>query len=126
MILGIGIDLVDVERIRRLLGEEHAEAARARLFTPAELELAGHGAAAVESLAARFAAKEAAMKALGTGWSGGVGFRDVEVGRDASGAPTLALTGAAGERARALGVARCHVSLTHTKELAQAIVVLES
>jgi holo-[acyl-carrier protein] synthase len=66
------------------------------------------------------------MKALGTGWSGGLGFRDIEVGRDPAGAPTLALSGAAAERARSLGVARCHVSLTHTRELAQAIVVLES
>src|SRR5262249_59762878 len=107
-------------------GEESGERARARLFSPRELELAGDGAGAIESLAARFAAKEAAMKALGTGWSAGVGFRDVEVGRDGAGAPTLALAGAAAERARALGVARCHVSLTHTKGLAQAIVVLES
>jgi holo-[acyl-carrier protein] synthase len=126
MIVGIGIDLVDVARVRRLLDEEHAERARERLFSPRELELAGAGAGAIESLAARFAAKEAAMKALGTGWSGGIGFRDFEVGRDPAGAPTLALSGVAAERARALGVARCHVSLTHTRELAQAIVVLES
>src|SRR5262245_58088963 len=110
MIIGIGIDLVEVGRIRRLLGEADAERARERLFTPQELALAGDGAGAIESLAARFAAKEAAMKALGTGWSGGVAFRDLEVGRDGVGAPTLTLSGAAAERARTLGVARCHVS----------------
>jgi len=124
MIVGIGIDLVEVARLKRLL-EEHGGRASARLFSPAELALAASSASAVETLAARFAAKEAAMKALGTGWSGGVGFRDVEVGRDAAGAPSLALAGAAGERAKALGVTRLHVSLSHTRDHAQAIVVLE-
>lgn len=124
MIVGIGIDLVEVARLKRLL-EEHGERARDRLFTPAELELAARSGSPHETLAARFAAKEAAMKALGTGWSGGVGFRDVEVGRDASGAPTLALSGVAVARAKELGVSRLHVSLTHTRDHAQAIVILE-
>jgi holo-[acyl-carrier protein] synthase len=124
MIVGIGIDLVEIERLKQLL-DEHGERARARLFSPAELALAGKSANALETLAARFAAKEAAMKALGTGWSGGVGFRDIEVGRDGAGAPSLALGGAAGARAQELGVTRVHVSLTHTRAHAQAIVVLE-
>jgi holo-[acyl-carrier protein] synthase len=126
MIVGIGIDLVEIERVRRLLESEQGDRARERLFSAVELEIAGRSASAIETLAARFAAKEAAMKALGTGWSGGVGFRDVEVGRDERGAPTLALGGEAATRARALGVARCHVSLSHTRTHAQALVVLES
>jgi len=123
MIVGIGIDLVEIERVQRLLSEP-GERARERVFTPRELALA-EGGRQGETLAARFAAKEAAMKALGTGWSGGIGFRDIEIGRDPAGAPTLAFTGAAAQRARELGVARCHVSLTHTRAHAQAIVILE-
>jgi holo-[acyl-carrier protein] synthase len=126
MIVGIGIDLVDVARVRRLLDEEHAERARERLFSPREIELAGAGAGR----------DRVARRALRRQGSGDEGARHGlerrrrlprHRGRTRSaGAPTLALSGAAAERARALGVARCHVSLTHTRELAQAIVVLES
>jgi holo-[acyl-carrier protein] synthase len=124
MIVGIGIDLVEIARIEKLLAEP-GERARARVVTPLELERAARGREA-ETLAARFAAKEAAMKALRTGWSGGIGFRDIEIGRDEAGAPTLAFHGAALRRAEELKVARGHVSLTHTRDFAQAIVVLES
>ena len=123
MIVGIGIDLVDVERIRGLLGGPHAEQARERLFSPRELALAGDGAGAIESLAARFAAKEAAMKALGTGWRG-LAFREIEVGRDRRGKPLLAFHGRALERARELHVAQAEVSITHTKTVAAAVVAL--
>lgn len=121
----LGLDLTEVGRIADAL-ERHGERFLARVFREGEiLRSRRHPRAFAEHVAGRFAAKEAAMKALGTGWSGGIGFRDVEVGRDAGGAPTLALAGVAAERAKELGVARLHVSLTHTRDHAQAIVVLE-
>jgi holo-[acyl-carrier protein] synthase len=126
MIVGIGIDLVDVARVRRLLDEEHAERARERLFSPREIELAGAGAGAIESLAARFAAKEAAMKALGTGWGEGIGFLDFEVTRDGDASPRLVLHGEAARLAQARGLDRWHVTLTHTRTTAIAWVLAEA
>jgi holo-[acyl-carrier protein] synthase len=125
LIVGIGIDVVEIERIDELLAR-FGEKARERVFSPRELELAGGGAGAAASLAARFAAKEATMKALGTGWTEGVGFRDFVVDRDPLGAPRLRLEGTAAERARALGAARYHVSLAHTRTTAFALVILET
>lgn len=125
MIVGIGHDAVEIARLEELL-ERFGGRAQERLFTAAELALAGHGARRRETLAARFAAKEAAMKALGRGLGQGVAFAEIEVLRDDAGAPRLRLHGGAARRAQELGAARCHVSLTHTAELASAIVVLES
>ena len=125
MIVGLGIDVVEMERVDALL-ERFGARARDRVFTPREIELAGAGAGAAASLAARFDAKEAAMKALGTGWSGGIGFADIELDRDPSGAPKLLLHGAAAARARELGATRFLVSLTHARTVASAVVVLES
>ena len=125
MILGVGIDMVDVPRFRRLL-HKHGERFRRRVFTPAELDLAAATTQTELTLAARFAAKEAAMKALGTGWSETVTFRDLEIGRDSRGAPTLTLSGGARRRADDLGVRRCHVSLSHVEAAAVAVVVLEA
>lgn len=124
MILGIGVDMVAIERIGALL-ERHGGRALERLFTPGEAGYCRGRAQAAASFAARFAAKEAFFKALGTGWAEGVAWRDVEVIAAGSGAPSLRLSGAAAERARALGVRRHHLSLTHTAELAAAYVVLE-
>jgi len=125
VIVGIGIDSVEIERVDELV-RKFGERARDRVFTPREIELAGSGAGAASTLAARFAAKEAAMKALGTGWAEGVAFVDVEIDRDAGGAPRLTLHRAAAARAAALGAARFHVSLTHARTFASAVVVLES
>ena len=124
MIVGIGIDSVEIERVDELVARFGARA-RDRIFTPRELEQAGTGPAAAPSLAARFAAKEAAMKALGTGWSAGIGFRDIELDRSPSGAPALLLHSAAAARASTLGATRFHVSLTHTRATATAVVILE-
>jgi holo-[acyl-carrier protein] synthase len=124
MIVGIGIDVVEISRIDELVAR-FGDRARDRVFTPGELAAAGDGPAAVASLAARFAAKEAAMKALGTGWSGGVGFREIEIERIEGGAPRLRLHGVAAEKARAMGAEKFHVSLTHTSTTAAAVVVLE-
>jgi holo-[acyl-carrier protein] synthase len=125
VIVGIGVDLVEIERIDDLLAK-FGDAAGARVFTERERRDSGTGPAAAASLAARFAAKEAAMKALGTGWSEGVGFTDVEIERDERRAPRLLLHRAAAVRARALGVTRMHLTMTHTRTTACAVVVLES
>lgn len=121
MILGIGIDLCQVERMAKAL-RAHGTRFEERVFTPGErADCDGRP----QSFAARFAAKEACLKAIGTGWSGGLSFRQVEVVRAADGRPSLVLTGAAAERARSLGVRAIHVSLTHERDVAGAVVVLE-
>lgn len=122
-IVGLGLDLVDLDRMARLL-ERHGERAVARICREHEPKPLA-GAARVAHLAGLFAAKEAAMKALGTGWAGGVGFRQIEVIRDASGAPSLRLHGAAAARAAALGAERSHLSITHDGRAAAAVVILE-
>lgn len=116
---GIGVDAVDVDRFRRVLDRRPAIADR--LFTDGE-RADGRGDA--QRLAARFAAKEATMKALGSG-IGSFGWQDVEVVRAGSGAPSLRLAAAAADLARRQGVARWHVSLTHTDRVAIAMVVAE-
>ncbi len=125
MIVGVGIDAVEIARIDQLIAR-FGERAAQRVFTARELEIAGDSARRHETLAARFAAKEAAMKALGTGWAQGVAFVDFEIEREPSGAPRLTLRGAALAHATRLGVTRVHLSLTHTATTATAVVVLES
>lgn len=120
--IGIGVDAVEIERFRQSL--ERTPSLRTRLFTSAELEYVVLQSDPVPSLAARFAAREAAMKALGVGL-GAFGFHDVSVDRAASGAPSLLVGGRADELARAAGVSRWHVSLTHTDRVAIAYVVAE-
>lgn len=122
-VVGHGIDLVEVERFARLL-DHHADRADARLFTPAELDYAAaNPKRRAEHLAARFAAKEAALKALGTGWARGIAWTDVEVRRDADGRPGLSVTGCAAALAAERGIARWHVSLTHVRGAALASVL---
>lgn len=123
-ITGIGIDVVEVERIRALL-ERHGERFKARTFTEAEAAYCDGCADPAMHYAARFAAKEAGAKALGTGFAQGVNWADIEVARDAAGRPALRLHGGALELAEKQGVTHCHVSLSHTKEQAVAQVVLE-
>jgi len=124
MIRGIGIDLVSTARIHALR-EKHGEHFLDRIFTEAEKAEALGRKEPDEALASRFAAKEAAMKALGTGWAEGVGWRDVEVVRPVVGPPELHFSGGAAARAKALGVTAAHVSLTHDGGMAAAVVVLE-
>lgn len=119
-VAGIGIDAVDIERFRRSLAR--TPSMHERLFTPVELAYVAPKADPVPSLAARFAAREAAMKALGVGL-GAFGFHDVWVDRAASGEPTLVVTGAAQVLADAAGVVRWHLSITHTDTVAIAYVV---
>lgn len=120
--IGIGIDLVDIERFRRSL--ERTPTMRTRLFTDVELAYVAPMADPVPSLAARFAAREAVMKSLGLGL-GAFGFHEVWVERADSGAPSLAVIGRARELADAAGVTRWHLSLTHSDTVAGAYVVAE-
>jgi holo-[acyl-carrier protein] synthase len=119
-IVGLGTDLVEVARFRQAVTRRSTLADR--LFTDAERDYAYGQHDPVKSLAARFGAKEAVMKALGAGL-GAFRFRDVEIVRDESGAPGLALSGAAAELAAERGVAAWHVSLTHTDTAALAVVL---
>ena len=119
MIIGIGLDIVDIARWRRSL-EQIAD----QVFTPDELAACADRVDRVDALAARFAAKEACLKALHAGIRRG-GLRQVEVIPDASGAPTVRLTGELADRARAARVRRAHVSLSHHEGFAAAVVVLE-
>jgi holo-[acyl-carrier protein] synthase len=120
----MGVDMVEVARIRAL-AERHGDRFLDRTFTPGEREYSMPRARRYEHLAARFAAKEAALKALGTGARLGITLADVEVTSGPMGEPGIALAGDAARRAEALGVTSVHVSLTHADAYAVAVVVLE-
>ena len=120
--IGIGVDVVEIERFRRSL--ERTPTMRDRLFTETELAYVAPQSDPVPSLAVRFAAREAVMKSLGLGL-GAFGFHDVWVERAESGAPWLAFAGRAAELAAEAGVIRWHVSLTHSDLVAVAYVVAE-
>jgi holo-[acyl-carrier protein] synthase len=124
MILGIGTDLIEIARIAESI-RRYGDRFLQRIFTSREIEYCQRKKNAAESFAARFAAKEAGAKALGTGISHGVGWLELEVTREPSGKPGLQLSGRAAERASGLSVARVSLSLTHTAELALAVVVME-
>jgi holo-[acyl-carrier protein] synthase len=125
MILGIGVDAVDIPRMRRALEKQGDRFAR-RVFTPAEQEYCRSHRDPTPYFAARFAAKEALFKALGTGWARGITWLDAEVCREEHGRPRLALTGRADELSRSLGTRAIHISLSHSEETAVAFVILES
>ncbi|MDE3149491.1 MAG: holo-ACP synthase [Acidobacteriota bacterium] len=124
MILGSGIDLVEIERIQHSM-DRFGRRFLDRVYTAAEQAYCLRKNHSAESFAARFAAKEAAAKALGTGISQGVGWREIEVGREPGGRPNLRFHGRAATIAERLGVARAALSITHTGSLAMASVVLE-
>lgn len=125
MIIGTGVDLCEVHRIREAI-ERHGRRIIERLYTEREIAYAESKANKFERYAARFAAKEAGMKALGTGWRGGIAWRDFEVTNLKSGRPTLAFHGKAAERAEKMGVRNIALSMTHTSVQAMAQVILES
>jgi len=124
MIVGTGVDIAEVPRIAAAI-ERFGERFLRRIFTDNEIRYCESKANKIERFAARFAAKEAALKAIGTGWRRGVAWRDVEVTREWGGRPTMVFHGVAGEFAAKLGVKRVHVSLSHTAEHAIAHVILE-
>ena len=124
MILGTGIDLAEVPRVRAAI-ERYGRRFVERIYTPAEIAYVERKANRYERYAARFAAKEAGMKAIGTGWRRGVRWQDFEVLNLPSGRPTLKLHGVAAQLAQRLGVRAISLSLTHTAQQGMAFVVLE-
>jgi holo-[acyl-carrier protein] synthase len=125
MILGIGTDLMEIARIQKSIAR-FGDRFLQRVYTPSEIHYCSQKKNAAESLAARFAAKEAGAKALGTGISYGISWLELEVTREPSGKPSLQLSGRAAARAQALGVTRISLSLTHSRDMALAVVVMES
>jgi holo-[acyl-carrier protein] synthase len=124
MVLGLGTDLIEIERIQISMdrfGERFLE----RVFTAGEIAYCRAKRQSAESFAARFAAKEAGAKALGTGISRGVNWKEIEVRREMGQRPTLHFSGRAGELAGAMGVRRAQLSLSHSRKLAIAVVVVE-
>ena len=124
MVLGLGTDLIETRRVQETI-DRYGHRFLERIFTEGEIAYCQRKKNAAESFAARFAAKEAAAKALGTGISRGVSWKEFEVRREASGRPTLHLGGRAAELAEAMGVRRVQLSLTHSREMALAVVVAE-
>lgn len=125
MIVGIGVDLEEVARVRQAI-ERHGRRFIERIYSAAEIAYVERKANRFERYAARFAAKEAGMKAIGTGWRRGVRWQDFEVANLPSGRPTLRLHGEAAKIADGLGVRNIALSLTHTVDQGMAIVILES
>jgi len=124
-IVGHGIDVVEIARIQRML-DDHSDRFLERCFTPDERIHGEGGRRYVEHIAARFAAKEAAMKALGTGLSGGVRWTDFSVRHESSGRPTLVVGGSAAQLAWHRGINEWHLSLTHIETVAMASVIAVS
>jgi len=124
-IKGTGIDMIEVERVRNAIERgSTGERFRNRVFTINEIKYCeSRGLGRFQSYAGRFAAKEATMKALGTGWNRNVGWRDIEVVRERGQPPTIALSGKAADYARRRGVVRFHLSITHTAADAIAHVI---
>ena len=125
MIVGIGTDLIEISRIERSLAQ-FGERFLARVYTPREIAYCQSKKQSAESFAARFAAKEAGAKALGTGISRGVTWREFEVTRIRGHRPELLLHGRAAELAAQLGITRLSVSLSHSRDLSIAVVIAEN
>ena len=125
MIVGIGIDVVDIERMRRAMNRQKDRFVQ-RVFTASEQDFCNSHRDPVPHYAARFAAKEALFKALGTGWDRGVTWLDAEVKREHRASPSIHLGGEAGKISESLGTARVHLSLSHSESSAAAVVILES
>ena len=125
MIIGTGVDIAEVSRIRESI-ERFGDRFLHRIFTAGEVSYCGQKANRFESYAARFAAKEAGMKALGTGWSRGIRWRDIEVVRPKGQRPIIQFHGEAAVIAAKLGTKNIALSLTHTSEQALAHVILEN
>ncbi|MFY9398401.1 MAG: holo-ACP synthase [Desulfomonilia bacterium] len=124
MIVGVGIDIVDTSRVQSLI-ERHGERFERRVFTPAEISYCRRKRHPFPHYSARFAAKEAAAKALGTGFGRGIRFTDIAIENEGD-APRIVLRNRAREIADELGVSRLHVSLSHERSSAVAMVVLEA
>ncbi len=123
MIVGVGTDLICIERIKKVI--ERNPRFPERVFTPEEIKYCEAKASPSQSYAVRFAAKEALMKALGTGWNGPITWLDIEVSNATSGKPEIRVANATKTLVQELGVSQIHVSLSHDREYACAFVVLE-
>jgi holo-[acyl-carrier protein] synthase len=124
LIFGVGLDMIEVSRMSRTLSR--TQGLKDRLFTAAEAAYCESKYRSAEHFAARFAAKEAFLKALGTGWRGGLRFNEIEIVNDDLGRPTVVVHGKVKEFCQANGIREMHVSLSHLRETAGAVVVLES
>jgi holo-[acyl-carrier protein] synthase len=124
-ILGVGLDLVELDRMAAII-TRHGDRFLERICRPGEVAPRRVADALVQHVGGLFAAKEAVLKALGTGWGSGAWFRDVEIVRAPGGGPTVRLHDGALRRAREMGVARVHVSITHERGHAAAVAVLEA
>ncbi len=124
MIVGTGIDIVEVPRVAQAI-ERFGDRFLQRIYTPDEIRYCQSKRNAAERFAARFAAKEAALKAIGTGWKNGISWTEVEVAREPGGRPSLRFSGKAAAVATRLGMKRASLSLSHTAQLAIAKVILE-
>ena len=122
-VLGVGIDLVELSRMEEIYSR-HPERLLQRICREGEIK-PRRGKALIQHIGGLFAAKEAVLKALGTGWDQGLGFRQVEVMQGDGGGPTIALHGRAAEHANEMGVDRIHISITHEREYAAAFAVAE-
>ncbi len=124
MIVGVGCDIVAVARIKRAIDKNPRFVDK--LFTPAEIAYCGTKANPAQSYAARFAAKEAVMKALGTGWDGKVNWLDIEIHVNQLGCPSVVLSGGAKKLATSKGIINIQISLSHEKDHALAFAILET
>jgi holo-[acyl-carrier protein] synthase len=124
VIVGLGLDIAEIDRIQSAI-ERHGKPFLERLFTPAEIAYCERHKNKFERYAGRFAVKEAAMKALGTGWRHGVRWRDIEVTNQPGGKPVLRLSGVAGEFAAKLGAKNISLTITHSGNFALAQVIFE-
>ena len=124
MIVGMGVDIAEIDRVEAAI-KRHGQPFLERVFTAEEIRYCERHKSKFERYAARFAAKEAAMKALGTGWRRGVRWRDIEVRNEASGKPGIYFAGVAAEFAEKMGARHFHLSITHSGNLAVAQVILE-
>jgi holo-[acyl-carrier protein] synthase len=125
MVLGLGTDLIEIERVQQSL-DRFGRRFMEKVFTEGEIAYCQRKKQAAESFASRFAAKEAGAKALGTGISRGITWKEIEVRREQGERPTLHLYGRAAERAAAMGVRRLQLSLTHSRDVAMAVVIAEN
>ena len=123
MIYGIGTDIIEISRIKAVMEKDIGF--REKIFTEGEIRYCETMKHKFENYAARFSAKEAFMKAIGTGWRFGIRFADIDVYHDEYGKPLIRLSGKAEELAKKEGISKIHVSLTHVRELANAVVIIE-
>lgn len=124
MVYGVGTDLIEVSRIKTVMEKDLGF--REKIFTEGEIRYCEQKKYKYENYAARFSAKEAFLKAIGTGWRFGIRFADIDLYHDEFGKPLIRLTGKADELARREGISKIHVSLSHIKETASAIVIVET